>query len=97
MGATLHPARRRGGATCPGDRWFVDETYVRVAGAWRYVDRAVDQHRQVIDVSVSKRRNLAAATRFFEALLAGRERPPEITTDLAAVESQGVVYDQVRA
>ncbi len=67
-----------------GDRWFVDETYVRVAGAWRYVYRAVDQHRQVIDVYVSKRRNLAAATRFFEALLAGRERPREITTDLAA-------------
>ena len=67
-----------------GDRWFVDETYVRVAGAWRYVYRAVDQHRQVIDVSVSKRRNLAAATTFFEALLAGGERPREITTDLAA-------------
>lgn len=67
-----------------GDRGFVDETYVRVAGAWRYLYRAVDQHGQVIDVYVSKRRNLAAATRFFEALLAGRERPREITTDLAA-------------
>src|SRR6266542_3151498 len=26
----------------PGDRWFVDETYVKVNGAWRYVYRAVD-------------------------------------------------------
>jgi transposase-like protein len=34
-----------------GGRWFVDETYVKVAGAWRYVYRAVDQHGQVIDVS----------------------------------------------
>src|SRR5438552_1064055 len=25
-----------------GDRWFVDETYVKVAGVWRYVYRAVD-------------------------------------------------------
>ncbi len=33
-----------------GDRWFVDKTYVRVAGVWRYVYRAVDQHGQVIDV-----------------------------------------------
>jgi len=24
-------------------RWFVDETYVRVAGVWRYVYRAVDR------------------------------------------------------
>jgi transposase-like protein len=35
-------------------------------------------------VYVSKRRNVPAATRFFETLLAGRERPREITTDLAA-------------
>jgi len=67
-----------------GDRWFVDETYVRVAGVWRYVYRAVDQHGQVIEVLVSKRRNVAAATRFFETMLAGRERPREVTTDLAA-------------
>jgi transposase-like protein len=37
----------------PGDRWFVDETYVKVNGVWRYVYRAVDQHGQVIDVLVS--------------------------------------------
>jgi IS6 family transposase len=66
------------------DRWFVDETYVRVAGVWRYVYRAVDPHGQVIDVFVSKRRNVPAATRFFETMLAGRDRPREITTDLAA-------------
>ena len=24
-----------------GDRWFVDETYVRTSGVWRYVYRAV--------------------------------------------------------
>ena len=57
---------------------------VRVAGVWRYVYRAVDQHGQVIDVFVSKRRNVAAATRFFEMMLAGRDRPREVTTDLAA-------------
>jgi IS6 family transposase len=67
-----------------GDRWFVDETYVRVAGVWRYVYRAVDQYGQVIDVLVSKRRNVAAATRFFETMLVGRDRPREVTTDLAA-------------
>ena len=67
-----------------GDRWFVDETYVKVAGVWRYVYRAVDQYGQVIDVLVSKRRNVAAATKFFETMLAGRERPTDVTTDLAA-------------
>ena len=47
-----------------GERWFIDETYVRVAGVSRYVYRAVDQHGQVIDIYVSRRRNVAAATRF---------------------------------
>jgi IS6 family transposase len=69
---------------CVGGRWFVDETYVKVAGVWRYVYRAVDQYGQVIDVLVSKRRNVAAATRFFEMMLAGCERPTDVTTDLAA-------------
>ena len=67
-----------------GDRWFVDETYVKIAGVWRYVYRAVDQHGQIIDILVSKRRNVAAATRFFEMMLAGRDRPAEVTTNLAA-------------
>jgi transposase-like protein len=29
---------------CPGERWFVDETYVKVNGVWRYVYRAMDQY-----------------------------------------------------
>jgi hypothetical protein len=28
---------------CPGDRWFVDETYMKVAGRWVYMYRAIDQ------------------------------------------------------
>jgi hypothetical protein len=34
----------------PGNRWCVDETYVKVAGRWVYLYRAIDQYRQVIDV-----------------------------------------------
>ncbi len=34
----------------PGDRWFVDGTYVKVNGRWTYLYRAVDQYGQVIDV-----------------------------------------------
>jgi transposase-like protein len=45
----------------PGDRWFVDETYVKVSGVRRYVYRAIDQYGQVIDVLVSTCRDTAAA------------------------------------
>jgi transposase, IS6 family len=49
-----------------GDRWQVDETYVKVAGRWRYVYRAIDQFGQVIDVFRSSQRDAKAARRFFE-------------------------------
>src|SRR3984893_1826877 len=52
-----------------GDRWFVDETYVKVAGRWRYVYRAIDQYGKIIDVHVSARRDTKAARRFFATVL----------------------------
>ncbi len=69
---------------CPGDRWFVDETYVKVAGRWTYLYRAIDQDGQVIDVWLSRRRDLIAARRFFSRALALGTTPVEVTTDRAA-------------
>ncbi len=65
-----------------GDRWHVDETYLRVGGSWRYLFRAIDQFGQVIDVFLSPRRNGEAARRFFAQALGGtRISPVEVTTD----------------
>jgi IS6 family transposase len=66
-----------------GGRWFVDETYVKVAGVWRYVYRSIDEHGQVIDVYVSTRRNLTAARRFLTSALGAHGEPVEVVTDLA--------------
>jgi transposase-like protein len=67
-----------------GDRWQVDETYVKVAGQWRYVYRAIDQFGQVIDVFVSPRCDAAAARRFFErAIGATKITPAEVVSDQA--------------
>jgi transposase, IS6 family len=69
-----------------GDRWQVDETYVKVTGQWRYVYRAIDQFGQVIDVFVSPRRDVSAARRFFERAIATTKRAPvEVVTDRAPV------------
>jgi transposase, IS6 family len=51
------------------DRWFVDETYLKVAGQWVYLYRAIDQHGQVIDVLASPKRDLAATRQFFARAL----------------------------
>src|SRR5438105_8353742 len=66
-----------------GDRWYVDETYVKVAGRWRYVYRAVDQYGQIIDVYVSARRDSRAARRFFTTALRDHGEPAEVMTDRA--------------
>jgi IS6 family transposase len=68
---------------CPGERWFVDETYVKVAGRWVYLYRAIDQFGQVIDVLASEKRDLAATRRFFTRALDHGPRPSEVTTDRA--------------
>jgi transposase, IS6 family len=74
------PARRSA-----GDRWFVDETYVKVAGRWIYLYRAVDQRGQVIDVLVSERRDAVSARAFFNCALRVGPAPIEVTTDRAPV------------
>jgi transposase-like protein len=68
-----------------GGRWSADEPDVKVAGRWRYADRAVDQFGQVIDVLVSPRRDVAAARWFFErAIGTTKVAPVEVVTDQAA-------------
>jgi transposase-like protein len=83
VGPAVHAGIHRGGAFCrrdPGDRWFADETYVKVAGRWTYLCRAIGQ---VIDVLRSARRDLAAARRFFTRALRAGTIPAEVLTDRA--------------
>ena len=70
----------------PGDRWFVGETYVKVADKWTYLYRAAGQHGQVTGVLLSSRRDLSAARRFFTRALRAGTVPAEVTTDRAPCE-----------
>jgi len=67
----------------PGDRWFVDETYVKVSGRWTYLYRAIDPYGQVIDVWLSGRRDLSAARASFSRASATGCVPVAVTTDRA--------------
>ena len=67
----------------PGDRWFVDETYVKVAGRGVYLYRAIDQFGQVIDVLVAQNRALAATRQLFTRALGHGTHPAEVCTDRA--------------
>ena len=69
----LHRRRPR-----PGDKWHLDEVFIRVQGIQRYLWRAVDQDGVVLDVLVQERRDGSAAKRFFKRLLKGLQYVPRV-------------------
>ncbi|MDQ6695498.1 MAG: IS6 family transposase, partial [Chloroflexota bacterium] len=72
-------ARRRGKAV---RSWYVDETYVRVSGKWRYLYRAIDKGGNLVNTMLSEKRDLDAAKRFFsQAKDVVGHKPVRVTTD----------------
>lgn len=53
----------------PGTTWHLDEVFVNVGGKPYLLWRAVDQHGAELDILLQKRRDKAAAKRFFQRLL----------------------------
>jgi IS6 family transposase len=53
------------------DSWRVDETYIEVEGAWKYLYRAVDSMGNTLDFMLSAKRDSKAASRFFRKVLKG--------------------------
>ncbi|MCP4752304.1 MAG: DDE-type integrase/transposase/recombinase, partial [Proteobacteria bacterium] len=71
--------------------WHVDETYVKVAGVWKYVYRAVDESMEVIDVHVSDNRDKTTAKRFFKKCI---EVTGDASESIRSDSHRG--YDQVK-
>jgi IS6 family transposase len=67
----------------PNRSWRVDETYVRVAGQWTYLYRAVDSSGDTIDFMLSPKRDLTAAKLFLRWALSGSAgvRPRVVNVD----------------
>jgi putative transposase len=62
----------------PGDKWHLDEVFIKINGKIHYLWRAVDQDGNVLDILVTSRRDTRAATRFFGKLLKGLEYVPRV-------------------
>jgi putative transposase len=78
----------------PGDKWHLDEVFIKINGKTHYRWRAVDQHGTVLDIPVTSRRDAKAATRFFRKLLKGLDYVPRVlVTDKLA--SYGVARRRV--
>ena len=74
-----------------GDTFFIDEVFIRIDGKQHYLWRAVDQDGEIVDVFLQKRRDGAAAKRFFKRFLKiHRDEPRKIVTD--KLRSYGVAH-----
>src|SRR5438876_4102460 len=62
----------------PGDRWHLDEVFLKINGRLHYLWRAVDQDGDVLDIMVQSRRDKKAAKKFFRRLLRGLQYVPRV-------------------
>jgi len=53
----------------PGERWHLDEVFLKINGRIHYLWRAVDQDGDVLDILVQSNRDKKAAKKFFRKLL----------------------------
>ncbi len=87
-GAIAETARRR---KRPCDQsWRMDETYIKVKGAWVYLYRAVDKHGKTLDFMLSQRRNKPAATMFFARMMEINGLPRKIVIDKSGANTAGI-------
>jgi putative transposase len=77
FGQTFAKAMRRRRPQ-PGDKWHLDEVFIRIRGVQHYLWRAVDQEGVVLDILVQDRRDAKAAKQFFKRLLKGLQYVPRV-------------------
>ena len=73
-----------------GTSWRMDETYIKVAGQWKYLYRAVDRDGDTIDFLLRANRDCAAARRFLEQAIGLHGVPEKITIDKSGANTAAI-------
>ena len=68
----------------------MDEIYLKVRGQWVYLYRAMDKPGRTVDFLLSKKRDIAAAKRFFSRAMRQHGAPRVITLDVHAASHRAV-------
>lgn len=74
-----------------GTSWRMDETYIKVAGRWQYLYRAVGREGHTVDVLLTAKRDRAAAGKFLERAIALHGEPEKITIDKSGANAAAIV------
>ena len=73
-----------------GNSWRMDETYIKVAGKWKYLYRAVDKSGDTVDFLLTAKRDLAAARRYLERAINLHDLPEKITIDKSGANTAAI-------
>jgi len=88
------------------NKWYLDETYIKVKGQWKYLYRAIDEEGYTIDFYLSHRRNTKAAKRFLNKLIKhnptcdvetiNTDKNPTYHQAIQALKKEGRLSDKVQ-
>ena len=85
--AAFHRKKKR-----PGDRWRLDETYIKVKGKWKYFYRAVDKQGNTIDFLLTANRDKKAALRFLTKAIGRNGKPGLINIDKSGANTAAIKH-----
>ena len=68
----------------------MDETYIKVKGAWMYLYRAVDKEGNTVDFLLTKRRNKRAAPLFLLKAICNNGKPLTINIDKSGANKAAI-------
>ena len=88
--------RLRGNIKRKSSTWHVDETFVRIAGRWMYLFRAVDSSGQTVDFYLTETRDREAAKAFLRRALANPDNRPLHVLSRDGLRSSAVRHSPLR-
>lgn len=74
----------------PGNRWRMDETYIKVKGEWKYYYRAVDKDGNTVDFLLTAKRDRKAALRFLKKAIGRNGKPSLVNIDKSGANKSGI-------
>jgi putative transposase len=73
-----------------GSSWRMDETYIKVKGAWKYLYRAVDKQGKTVDFLLTAKRDMAAEKRFFDKAMGANGDPDKVSMDKSGANKAAI-------
>jgi transposase-like protein len=74
----------------PGNRWRLDETYLKVKGQWRYYYRAVDRDGENVDFLLTAKRDKKAALRYLNKAIGANGKPSLVNIDKSGANTAAI-------